>query len=80
MRTQIDSQTFEEQTLVVAFSDLTGFWRLSRARPAPAVVSTLAAYYMTRPVDTLLKHMWGQSIVGRWGHARRNTLMSLGRR
>src|SRR6267143_2172615 len=45
MTAQIDSQTFEEQALVVAFSDLTGFWRFSRARPAPAVISTLAAYY-----------------------------------
>jgi adenylate cyclase len=45
MTTQIDNQTFEAQALVVAFPDLTGFWRFSRARPAPAVVSTLAAYY-----------------------------------
>ena len=35
MTAQIDSQTFAEQALVVTFSDLTGFWRFSRARPAP---------------------------------------------
>ena len=35
MTAQIDNQTFEEQSLVVAFSDLTGFWRFSRARRPP---------------------------------------------
>jgi adenylate cyclase len=45
MTTRINPPAIDEQALVVAFFDLTGFWRFSRAHPPHDVVSTLATYY-----------------------------------
>ena len=45
MVVRLDIQTIEEQELVVAFFDLTGFLRFSRAHTAVEVFSWLDSYY-----------------------------------